>query len=231
MSGKTRPFGRVRVLDVVVLLVVIAAFAVGAHILGFGPFADSRSSADRVDANVDVTESHEEIAASQPLEMAIPALGLRTDIDSEACPLEDGALDPPTLDTACYYVAEDRPYSLPGTDVPDLSVLAGHAASGRDAVFNDLYDNGTDTFTLEKGDELLVRTRAGEDRWLVYEATDFHNIDKASLGGDAEVWGDGPMPGRMLTISCIQSRNPFASATHNVIVGWTFAGLADAPAV
>ena len=184
-----------RLADVVVVLVVIAAFAVGAHFLGFGPFADSRSPVDRVDA--------------------------------EACPLTDGALDPPTLDTACYYVADDRPYSLPGTDAPDISVLAGHAASGRDAVFDDLYDNGADTFTLRRA----TNTRAGGDRWLVYEATDFHGIDKASLGGSAEVWGDGPMPGRMLTTSCIQSRNPFAAATPNVIVGWTFAGLADAPEI
>lgn len=62
----------------------------------------------------------------------------------------------------------------------------------------------------------------------MYGATDFYGIDKASLGGSIEVWGDGPMPGRMLTISCIESRNPCAAATHNVIVGWTFAGLADA---
>lgn len=228
MSGMTRSRGRVRLADVVVVLVVIAAFAVGAHFLGFGPFVDSRSPVDRVDATVDVDEPIEDIAPSQPLEMAIPALRLRADVDAEACPLTDGALDPPTLDAACYYVADDRPYSLPGTDAPDISVLAGHAASGRDAVFDDLYDNGTDTFTLEKRDELLVRTRAGGDRWLVYEATDFYGIDKASLGGSTEVWGDGPMPGRILTISCIESRNPCAAATHNVIVGWTFAGLADA---
>lgn len=231
MSEKARRFGRLRAMDVVVLLVVVAAFAVGAHVLGFGPLSDSRAPAQRVDADVEVVEPRDAVPASEPVEMAIPALGLRADVDAEACPLEDGALDPPRLDTACYYVAEDRPYSLPGTDAPDLTVLAGHAASGRDAVFNDLYDNAVETFTVEKGDELLVRTRADGDRWLVYEATDFHDIDKASLGGDGEVWGDGPRPGRMLTISCIQPRNPFAAATHNVIVGWTFAGLADAPAL
>ncbi len=226
MTGRVRT----RVMDVAVLLVVVAAFAAGAHVLGFGPFAESRSPADRVEVNVEVAQPREAVAPSEPVELAIPALGLRAGIDPEACPLEDGALDPARLDTACYYVAADRPYSLPGTDAPDVSVIAGHAAAGRAAVFDDLYDSRAGTFTVEKGDELLVRTRAGGDRWLVYRATDFHDVAKPSLGGSAEIWGDGPMPGRMLTISCIQPRNPFAPATNNVIVGWTFAGLADAPA-
>ena len=54
MSEKARRFGRLRAMDVVVLLVVVAAFAVGAHVLGFGPLSDSRAPAQRVDADVEV---------------------------------------------------------------------------------------------------------------------------------------------------------------------------------
>lgn len=221
---------RWRPMDVIVVLAVLASFAVGAHVLGFGPFANTGPSVERADAAIELTDSAVEVEPSRPVEFAIPALGLRAGIDAEPCRLTDGALDPVNMDTACYYVADDRPYSLPGSDAPDVSVLAGHAASGRAAVFDDLYDAAADTFTPEKGDELLVRTEAGGDKWLVYEAVDFHSMDKASLGGDEDVWGTGPVPGRMLTISCIQPRNPFSAATHNVIVGWEYAGVSDGPA-
>lgn len=66
MSGMTRSPGRVRLADVVVVLVVIAAFAVGAHFLGFGPFADSRSPVDRVESTVDVDEPIEDIPRRSP---------------------------------------------------------------------------------------------------------------------------------------------------------------------
>lgn len=217
--------------DFLVLFVVIAAIAGGAHVLGFGPFANSGTDVDRADVtDVQLAEETVELAESAPLEMSIPVLGLRAGIDPDPCPLTDGALDPAGLATACYYVAEDRPYTLPGSDTADLSVLAGHAAAGRPAVFDDLYDTAGETFTLAEGDELLVRTEASGDSWLVYRATDFHAVGKSSLGGDPEVWGESAMPGRLLTISCIQPRNPFAAATDNVIVGWSFAGVADAGA-
>ena len=229
-SARTRRRG-FRFLDAVVLLIVIAAIAVGAHLLGFGPFANSGTDANRADVtDVELTEDDTALAESEPLEMSIPVLGLRADIDPEPCPLTNGALDPAGLSTACYYVADDRPYTLPGSDTDDLSVLAGHAAAGRPAVFDDLYNTADDTFTLVEGDELLVRTEASGDNWLVYRATDFHAIGKPSLGDDPDVWGEEAMPGRMLTISCIQPRNPFSDATDNVIVGWSFAGLADADA-
>lgn len=229
MPGRRKPGGRrLRALDVVVLLAVVAAFAVAARVLGFWPAPDTGAEAARTSAPpVPLTGEAPEVPVSEPLEISIPALGLVAEIDRDPCPLTGGALDPANLDSACYYVADDRPFSLPGSEAPDVSVIAGHAAAGRPAVFDALYDTAGGAFTLREGDELLVRTKAGGGTWLVYRATDFHAIDRTDMGGDPDVWGEDATPGRLLTISCIQPRNPLAEASENVVVGWEFAGVSD----
>ena len=165
------------------------------------------------------------IADSRPLEMYIPAIGLVAGFEPNDCRAYDGTIDPATLDLACAYTAPDRPYSLPGSQAEDIVVTAGHTGSGVEAVFDKLYDGSADHHTVREGDVLYLRTEASGEAWLKYTATDFHDPVKASLSSDASIWGYGPTPGRLLTISCIQP--PFyQQSVRNAVVGWQFEGVA-----
>lgn len=165
------------------------------------------------------------IADSRPLEMYIPAIGLVADFEPNDCRAHDGTIDPATLDLACAYTSPDRPYALPGSQAEDIVVIAGHTGSGVEAVFDKLYDGSADHHTVRAGDVLYLRTEASGEAWLKYTATDFHDPVKASLSSDSSIWGDGPTPGRLLTISCIQP--PFyQQSVRNAVVGWQFAGVA-----
>ncbi|MHD0004945.1 hypothetical protein ACQX2R_01125 [Corynebacterium diphtheriae] len=95
-------------------------------------------------------------------------------------------------------------------------------------MFNDLYDGSAMEHKVTIGDKLYLRTKNSGDDWLVYEATDLHAPDKSGLADDASVWGDGPMPGRLLTISCIQPANLLEAAVKNAVVGWQYQGVATA---
>lgn len=160
------------------------------------------------------------IAPSPAQEMYVPAVGIHADFDAEPCQVTDGAIDPENMDTACTYTADDRPYSLPGTTAEDLVVVAGHTGAGVSGVFDNLYDGGSDEHRVSVGDKLYLRTEASGDDWLVYTATDLHDPDKGGLADDSAVWGDGPQPGRLLTISCIQPANLWQPAVRNAVVGW-----------
>ncbi|WP_245532924.1 sortase [Corynebacterium ulceribovis] len=162
------------------------------------------------------------IGESQPMAMHIPKLGITAGFDDAVCPLTDGALNPPTLKTVCYFTAPDRPYTLPSTDSKDVTVVAGHAGAGIPSVLDGLYDNG---YTMDLGDELLIRTADSGDSWLVYKVTDRHSPDKPELGDDKEIWGEDATPGRLLLISCIMPGNPFAQSTQNVVLGFEFSGV------
>ena len=171
-----------------------------------------------------------EVASSRPVEMRIPAVGLDAKFESGDCRVVDGALDPESLGRACAYTAADKPYVLPGSDAEDIVVIAGHAAAGVSAVFDKLYDPAAEAHTLAAGDEMFVRTEASGQWWLRYVATDLHEPTKDALAGDVAIWGSGPMPGRLLTISCIQPANPFKEAVSNAVVGWRFAGVVSGEA-
>ncbi|MDU0478469.1 hypothetical protein QVA66_04345 [Staphylococcus chromogenes] len=205
------------------IILVIAAIIL--LIVAYQTYSFSASSnADGVDVGV-VGDDSPPIAPSEPVEMVIPALNLRADFQAGTCRYRNGAIDPESMDKACIYTAQDRPYVLPGTGSTDLVVIAGHTGAGVPGVFNALYDGAANKHTVTVGDQLFVRTAASGDRWLVYNATDLHSPDKKTLGEDTSVWGDGPMPGRLLTISCIQPPNPLAASVKNAVVGWQFAGV------
>ena len=161
------------------------------------------------------------IEPSRPVEIAIPAIGLRAGFEDTDCRVVDGNIDPATLDLACAYTAPDRPYSLPGTDSPDIVVIAGHTGAGVEAVFNQLYDGHANHHRVHTGDALYLRTQASGGAWLKYVATDLHEPQKELLSGDAAVWGTGATPGRLLTISCIQPPM-YAPSIRNAVVGWQF---------
>jgi len=171
------------------------------------------------------SQTADEVAVSRPIEMTIPKVGLHAEFEKNDCLLKDNAIDPSTLSEACVYTADDRPYSLPGTDASDIVVVAGHAAAGVPAVFDKLYDPSNEHHTVTVGDAMYIRTEQSGDHWLKYEATDFHEPDKTALAQSKEIWGDGPMPGRLLTVTCIQPANPFAPSVKNAVVGWQLEGV------
>lgn len=171
------------------------------------------------------SQAADQVAVSRPIEMTIPKVGLHAEFEKNDCLFKDGAIDPSTLSEACVYTADDRPYSLPGTDASDIVVVAGHAAAGVPAVFDKLYDPSNEHHTVTVGDALYIRTEQSGDRWLKYEVTDLHEPEKTALAQSQEIWGSGPMPGRLLTLTCIQPANPFAPSVKNAVVGWQLQGV------
>lgn len=164
------------------------------------------------------------IEPSAAVELFIPAIDVHAEFEAGSCRVVDGAINPDTMDKACTYTAEDRPYSLPGTNANDIVVISGHTGAGVPAVFNNLYDGAANEHKVSLGDKLYVRTKTSGQNWLIYTATDLHEPQKSGLSGDTSIWGEGPMPGRLLTISCIQPANLLEPAVKNAVVGWQFEG-------
>lgn len=180
-----------------------------------------------LESNEVIAEQSPPIAPSAAEEMFIPTIDVHADFEDGACRVKDGAIDPATLDKACTYTADDKPYSLPGTSSPDVVVIAGHTGAGVPAVFDNLYDGSADHHRVKIGDKLYLRTADSGDNWLVYAATDLHDPVKEGLSEDSSVWGEGATPGRLLTISCIQPANPLESSVRNAVVGWQFQGTSN----
>ena len=176
-----------------------------------------------------VAEPAAVIEPSPAVEMYIPAIDVRTDFEEGSCRVKDNKINPDSMNKACTYTAEDKPYSLPGTDAQDIVVIAGHTGAGVPAVFNNLYDGRADEHKASIGDKLYLRTQNSGDQWLVYTATDLHDPSKEGLEQDESIWGADAQPGRLLTISCIQPANPLAAAVRNAVVGWQFEGVAETP--
>lgn len=167
------------------------------------------------------------IPPSKAVSMYIPAIDLVAEFEDQPCRVKDGAIDPGTMKEACTFTSESKPYTLPGTNSEDLTVIAGHTGGGVPAVFNDLYDGGADKHLIKEGDLLYVRTENSGSTWIVYRATDLHAPEKTGLPDSEEIWGTGPMPGRLLTISCVQPANPLAASVRNAVVGWQYEGVVD----
>ncbi|MBU5654574.1 sortase [Corynebacterium aurimucosum] len=176
-----------------------------------------------------VTEPAAVIEPSPAVEMYIPAINVRTEFEEGSCRIKDNKINPDSMNKACTYTAEDKPYSLPGTDAQDIVVIAGHTGAGVPAVFNNLYDGRADEHKASIGDKLYLRTQSSGAQWLVYTATDLHDPSKEGLEQDEDIWGTDAQPGRLLTISCIQPANPLAAAVRNAVVGWQFEGVAEVP--
>ncbi|KKO77492.1 hypothetical protein WU87_11720 [Corynebacterium minutissimum] len=176
-----------------------------------------------------VTEPAAVIEPSPAVEMYIPTIDVRASFEEGSCRVKDNKINPDSMNKACTYTAEDKPYSLPGTDSPDIVVIAGHTGAGVPAVFNNLYDGRADEHKAAVGDKLYLRTQNSGEQWLVYTATDLHDPSKEGLEQDESIWGADAKPGRLLTISCIQPANPLASAVRNAVVGWQFEGVTTAP--
>lgn len=176
-----------------------------------------------------VAEPAAVIEPSPAVEMYIPTIDVRAEFEEGSCRIKDNKINPDSMSKACTYTADDKPYSLPGTDAQDVVVVAGHTGAGVPAVFNNLYDGSADEHKASVGDKLYLRTQNSGEQWLVYTATDLHDPSKDGLEQDESIWGTDPQPGRLLTISCIQPANPLAAAVRNAVVGWQFEGVTEAP--
>ena len=177
-----------------------------------------------LETNEVTAEEAPAIDPSPAVELFIPAIEVHADFQDGSCRVVNGAINPDSMNKACTYTAEDRPYSLPGTTSQDIVVIAGHTGAGVPGVFNNLYDGSANEHKVHLGDKLYVRTQNSGQNWLIYTATDLHDPDKQGLSDDASIWGEGPMPGRLLTISCIQPANPLEPAVRNAVVGWQYEG-------
>lgn len=153
---------------------------------------------------------------SQPIEMIIPSIKIDAPFENASCRGKNNKIAPATM---------DKPYSQPGTNVPAIAVIAGHTGAGVPAVFNNHYDGTNDRHTAALGAKMYLRTESSGYNWLRYTATDLRDPQKSGLFEDQSVWGDGPIPGRLLTISCIQPANPLAAAVRNSVVGWQLNGV------
>lgn len=176
-----------------------------------------------------VAEPAAVIEPSPAVEIYIPTIDVRAEFEEGSCRVKDNKINPDSMNKACTYTAEDKPYSLPGTDAQDVVVVAGHTGAGVPAVFNNLYDGSADEHKASVGDKLYLRTQNSGEQWLVYTATDLHDPSKDGLEQDESIWGTDAQPGRLLTISCIQPANPLAAAVRNAVVGWQFEGVTEAP--
>lgn len=210
---------------IVALLIVV--FIVRALLHDDTPSAPEPPSGDVVSSETSVRrQAAAQIPTGRPVEMVVPVLGLRAGFEEADCRVVKGAIDPKTMDKACALTGEGYPYELPGTDAKDLVVIAGHTGAGVSAVFNKLYDGTAERHNVAVGDYLYVRTETSGQDWLVYRATDLHDPDKKALASNPEIWGNEPMPGRLLTISCVQPSNLLANSVRNAVVGWQLEGTA-----
>lgn len=212
----------------VALLIVILVIRAGAKALLHDAPSDSPPPEPAQTTSVAAEprrQAASSVAQARPVEMVVPVLGLRAGFEQADCRVVDGKIDPKTMDKACALTGEGYPYALPGTDAGDIVVVAGHTGAGVNAVFNKLYDGKAEHHNVAPGDTLFLRTESSGEDWLKYTATDLHEPDKGALAGNAEIWGSGPMPGRLLTISCIQPANPLADSVRNAVVGWQLAGV------
>lgn len=165
----------------------------------------------------------EEIAPSRPVEMRIPSLDMTATFDDKNCRVDGGAIVPASVDRACAFTADDRPYVLPGTSSGDIVVLAGDG--GGAGTFRSLGDERS----LTPGASMYLKTRESGDRWLKYQVTDLHEPYMGALPDTADIWGNVPMPGRLLTIARAAGTGSSEGDASFVVAGWQLQGVADRP--
>lgn len=168
----------------------------------------------------------EEIAPSRPVEMRIPSLDMTAEFDDADCRVDGGAVVSSSADRACAFTVDDRPYVLPGTSSSDIVVLAGDASGAGDVgAFGSLGE----AQSLSPGDSMFLKTRESGERWLQYQVTDLHKPYAGALPQTAEIWGNVPMPGRLLTIARTGGTGSSGSDVSFAVVGWQLQRVVDRP--
>jgi hypothetical protein len=174
------------------------------------------------------------VPQSVPVQLHQPDTGLNLavlELPSEA----RDPIDPPTAREAYWDpapVVTDRPAQsyAPGTSTSDLTVIAGHTGTvTEEAAFNAFFDWREQTFRVEPGDEVWVRTQTSGELWLVYRLERIHTVPKGraadSLVNSREIWGTDarPRPDRLLLIGCIQ-RTEGGPSTANFVLDLELVG-------
>jgi LPXTG-site transpeptidase (sortase) family protein len=169
-------------------------------------------------------------AAGIPVRLAIPAIGVDTEIrpytvpdakagsdarTGESC-YQDGAIvcvDPPEADVAYWQVGGRAGVAygdMPGGETRGTVYIHGHAGNpAQRPVFNDLPD-------LKAGDTADVATAYGV---FTYTVEDVRNIPKDDLPYDEEVLNQ--VPGRLMLITCYHgpgAETVNGSAADNTVV-------------
>jgi hypothetical protein len=163
--------------------------------------------------------------------MYFPSIKKYVPLDDKSCPQDaDGLFDPDRtkMMAACYVNNPKFVYVLPGTKTADVSVMYGHTWRQGQAAFNVLFDWKRQQFTIKKGDEVWVRTKASGRRWLVYKASEFFKPAKygdKSLRTDTKIWGTAPMPNTLITAGCLQPQDLDLHSSRNIVIKWQFAGV------
>lgn len=168
------------------------------------------------------------VSQARPTQLHQPDTGLNLAV-LELPPDARDPIDPPTARQAYWDpapVLTDRPARsyAPGTSTSDVTVIAGHTGTvTEDAAFNAFFDWREQTFRVEPGDEVWVRTETSGEHWLVYRLETIHTVPKGrspdSLMNSREIWGTDahPRPDRLLLIGCIQ-RSEGEPSTGNFVL-------------
>lgn len=167
-----------------------------------------------------------EVGQSEPVQLYQPD----TELNIRVLELPDESRDPMTPPT--YMEAYWNPQPIkpldpdlsyaPGSDTPDLSVIAAHTSFGSvDEGFNRFYDWREAQFMIELGDEVWVKTEASGDGWLVYKLVNQVFVPKGELADSSEVWGKAAKPNHLLLIGCRQIA-PGEPSQDNFVLDFVF---------
>ena len=187
---------RLRRLTVVATSILVATTV----LLGCSP-AEHPAAVHTQPANPAATaEQMPAVAAAAPTGLAIPSLGLYTEVhemDAEECPV----LDPPTSEQA--YWVECR--AMPGTDSEGTVFIIGHAITGGGGVFDDLNQ-------IEVGSEIAVTTPNGKLTYRVDRTASYAKYGEAQQAPEMRE----RVPGRLILVTC--STDPNAPIEQNFVV-------------
>jgi sortase (surface protein transpeptidase) len=145
-----------------------------------------------------------DVAPSPPLELEIPAIGLRAQVstytDAQVA-AAGGVVHPATL----WEVAWWSGGGMPGSHADNTVYLYGHTWK-EPAVFNRIIQ-------LARGDAVFVTTSSGRLEYVVDSRT---ILPKTALASDPGV--RAAVPGRLLLIGCYRRTGREQATTQNVVV-------------
>ncbi|MGC0364886.1 hypothetical protein ABH922_002870 [Rhodococcus sp. 27YEA15] len=127
-----------------------------------------------------------QVPMSIPNRLSIDDLGIDSEIrtmPAGACPI----LDPPDLDHAFWVGCR----SMPGTDSDGTVFVIGHAAAGKDAVFDRLPE-------ISAGSTVRIETDAGTVEYVVQETALYEKVGEAQSSPELR----RKLPGRLVLVTC-----------------------------
>lgn len=126
-------------------------------------------------------------------------------------------IDPPHSGKEFGGVFGCTDFAQPGTNSPDLTVIAGHSSKVVNTAFNRLYLQGK-RFV---GQEVWLKTAKTGSHWLVYRINAVYEPSKADLPYMSKVWGVPGVPngGRIVVVTCRQQPEVTPAVRNYVAIG------------